>query len=456
MMDMKQKKQSTSAKILKGYLLIIFVGAALLMLPISVQGSYGEFLPHMFKSLFTATSATCVTGLILEETGTYWSMFGQIIILLLIQIGGLGFMVVIYLIALVFRRRLSLSERKSLVQAQGFFGVSGVVTLIRKIFLFALSFELAGAILLSIRLIPKYGVGEGIYRSIFLSVSAFCNAGFDPLGGGSLVSQQNDVLVLLTIIGLIICGGLGFVVWDDIFKTKFNFKKQKLHTRVVLITSFVLLLVPTVLFLLFEYNDAFKNLNGFGNKLLAAFFQSTTCRTAGFAAVDQASLSPASITLSTILMFIGGSSGSTAGGVKITTFAVLVLSVFSTTIRKPSIVVGKRQIDPAITKQASAVFIFYLFMSIGAALAILGIEKINLETGIIKFQDVFFEVISAVGTVGLSAASTATFTIYSQAILILLMYIGRLGALSIIAFFREKAETGADSIKYPTEKIIVG
>ena len=416
-------------------------------------GAYGNFFDRLFTSLFTATSATCVTGLVLTNTGTYWTMYGQIVILIMIQIGGLGFMVVLYMLATLFKKRVNLNERKTVMQAQGFFGLSGVIILLRKIFFFALAFEIVGAGILSIRFIPEYGVGKGIYYSIFMSISAFCNAGFDPLGmANSIIVYQTDLLVNFTLVALIICGGLGFIVWDDLFKKKFRYKQLKLHTKIVLIVTAILLVLSTSLFLLFEFNGAFRNLNG-SQKILAAFFQATTCRTAGFATTDQAILSDPSILLSTMLMFIGGSSGSTAGGIKTTTIAVLVLSILSTTTRRPHITVGRRQLDQNLTKHASAIFVFYLFMITTSSLIILGVEQSN---NLVKFRDVFFEVASAVGTTGLTAGGTPNFTLPSQAILIVLMFVGRIGALSIIAVFREKRESGRDMIQYPTEKIIVG
>ena len=449
---MKKRRQSSSLWIIKGYLAVILIGTILLCMPFAANGEYGNFWQRLFTSWFTATSATCVTGLVVQNTGVYWTLFGQIVILAMIQVGGLGFMVVIYLVATFLRKKITLHERKTLMQAQGFIGLSGIVSLVKKIFLFALMFETLGAAILTIRFIPLYGTAKGIYYSIFLSISAFCNAGFDPLGMASLTAFTTDILVNLTLIFLIICGGLGFVVWDNIFKSKFKFKDFFLHTKIVLITTLSLLVVSTGLFLLFEFRHAFKDLN-IGQKFLASFFQATTCRTAGFAAVDQAALTDPSILLSSILMFIGGSSGSTAGGIKTTTFAVLVLTILSTTIRRPNITVGKRQLDTAITKHASAIFLFYLFMVSTAVLIILGIESDNI---LIRFQDVLFEVTSAVGTTGLSVANTEVFSIFSQAILIVLMFVGRLGALSIIAAFREKSESGKDLIKHPTEKILVG
>lgn len=424
------------------------------MLPFAtVQDEYADPFQRIFNALFTATSSTCVTGLTIVNTGQYWSLFGQIIILILIQIGGLGFLVIIYLIAVAFKKTITLHERKSLMQAAGSTKISGAISFIKKILIFTLTFELLGSVFISVSFVPKFGYQKGIYYAIFTSISAFCNAGFDPLGqANSLVAFQTDILLNIVISILVISGGLGFIVWSDLFNNKLRWSKLLLHTKIVLITSAILLIIPAVLFFVFEMNGtAFADLN-LGEKIMASFFQSMTCRTAGFATVNQQALSDPSMALSTVLMFIGGSSGSTAGGIKTTTFAVLVLSVLSTTRKKENIVVGTRQLDANVTKNASAIFVFYLFLVISASLIILGVEESNTA---IHFREVYFEIISAVGTVGLSSASTTTFALISQFILILLMYLGRIGALVIISIFREKKEN-TDTLQHPVEKIIVG
>lgn len=452
---MKQKKKlSTSSIIALGYLVIILIGTLLLMLPFATrQNEYQEPFKRIFTSLFTATSATCVTGLTMVNTGAYWSLFGQIIILILIQIGGLGFMVVIYLIAVAFKKKITLHERKSLMQVAGSTKISGAISLLKRILIFTFCFEIVGTILIALRFIPEFGFWKGLYYSLFTSVSAFCNAGFDPLGqANSLVNYQTDVLLNIVIAILVISGGLGFIVWSDVVQKRFKWKKFLLHTRIVLITTASLLTLSTVLFFIFEYDGAAYDGLNLGQKIMASFFQATTCRTAGFAMSNQKILSDPSIALSTCLMFIGGSSGSTAGGIKTTTFAVLLLSILSTTRKKENIVVANKQLDANLTKNASAVFTFYLFLVVVSTLIILGIEETNYAVG---FRDVMFEIASAVGTTGLSSASTTVFSLSSQIILILLMYAGRIGALVIIAIFRERKEN-QDSLQRPVEKIIVG
>ena len=459
-MNEKEKKKSlTSFKIFRGYLIIILIGTILLSLPFATKdgvasygNTFGSVCLRIFNSLFTATSSTCVTGLIVVPTGNTWTLFGQIVILIMIQTGGLGFMVIIYLLAVIIRRKITLHERKSLMQAQGSFGVNGIIQLLKKIILFAAIFEFIGTLILVKPMIDNFGVSQGIWYAIFVSVSAFCNAGFDPFllsQSSSLSAFAANPLVILTIAGLIICGGLGFIVWDDLFKNKFRFKRLNLHSKIVLTTSGILLLLPAILFFIFEYNHAYQDMN-LWQKILSAFFQSTTCRTAGFESVAQGSLSNASSMLSGVLMFIGGSSGSTAGGVKTTTIAVLFLSILSTTLKKSSIRVGKRQLEANVTRNASAILAFYIFLVITSSLAIMGLNPS------IPYRDVLFEAISAIGTVGLTAAGTASFSIVSQGILIVLMFVGRLGALSIIALFREKSEMGSDIIKLPTEQILIG
>lgn len=454
-MEKENKKEFTAFKIFRGYLIIILVGTFLLSLPFASNEGYEHFFLRIFHSLFTATSATCVTGLTVVHTGDTWTLFGQIVILAMIQIGGLGFMVVIYMLATIIRKKITLHERKSLMQAQGFFNISGIVHLIRKIILFTLIFELLGFLLLLYPMTKTFGTKDGVWYAVFTSISAFCNAGFDPFPSvmsSSIIIFKSNPLVLLTLAGLIISGGLGFVVWDDLLKARFRFKRLNLHSKMVLVTSGILLLVPTILFFFFELHGAFSGLN-FGEKLLAAFFQSTTCRTAGFAHVDQAALNDPSILLASILMFIGGSSGSTAGGVKTTTVAVLFLSILSTTFKKGNIRVGKRQLETTTIRNASAILTFYVFLVIISCLIILGVEQTNVA---VRFRDVLFEIMSAIGTVGLSSAGTAAFSTISQAILIILMFVGRLGALSIIALFREKSESGESIIQLPTEQILIG
>ena len=299
-----------------GYLTVILIGSALLMLPFATKA--GESTTYI-NALFTSTSATCVTGLVPYDTNTHWSIFGQVVIILLIQTGGLGFMTFVSVLINILGRNLGLYEKKAFMHSAGEGNLSGIRRLIRRIFIGTAIFEGLGAVFLSIRFIPDFGIGKGIYYSIWHSVSAFCNAGFDLMGGlfggekfVSFTHYATDPVVSLTISFLIIIGGLGFCVWGDIVDTRCNFKKFRLHTKVVLFVNTLLLLISTLLFFFFERNNPTYGDFSLGDKWLVAFFNATTPRTAGFNTVDLSSLSDSGYLLTVMLMFIGGSSGSTA------------------------------------------------------------------------------------------------------------------------------------------------
>lgn len=446
----KAHRLTVSQFIAFGYLIVILIGTLLLITPLS---SSGWKWTNPIKALFTATSATCVTGLVVVDTGTYWSIFGQIIILILIQIGGIGFMAVISLIAIVLKRKINLHERKIIMQSSGSLGIAGVISLLKKIILFTITCELIGAIVLSTQFIPEFGFLRGVYYSIFHSVSAFCNAGFDVLGNfDSLTNYASNEVVNITVMLLVVIGGLGFFVWSDIFNARGKWKKLLLHTKMVIITTLLLIFIPAILFFVFELNHSFASLS-LHDKIFASLFQSITCRTAGFNTVEIGQLTDSSILLSTVLMFIGGSPGSTAGGIKTTTFVVLILSIVCASRRKPNIIVGKRQLDHNVTKHASAIAVLYMFFIMTASMLIMAFETNNAA---FAFRDVIFEVVSAIGTVGLSAGGTINLGIASQIILIVLMYVGRLGALAIIYIFRERASSDDELLQRPTEKILIG
>ena len=431
-----------------GYLAVIFIGSFLLSLPIASK--QGVWTPYI-NSLFTATSATCVTGLVVYDTFTYWSTFGQLVILFLIQIGGIGFMTIITLVSMFFRRHIGLYERKVLMQSANTLRLDGIVSLIKRVLLGTLIFETFGALLLSIRFIDIFGVGRGIYFAIFHSISAFCNAGFDLMGinqtFSSFTTLQNDPLINFTLMALIFIGGLGFVVWSDVWDCKFSYKKFNLHTKIVLVATAILIIVPTLLFMIFEYNNTFAGKN-FGQILLNSLFQSITPRTAGFNTIDQASLSESSKMLTTLLMFIGGNSGSTAGGIKVTTIVVLFLSGIASARNKSEIEIFKKRIDKKIVHTASSIALAYVCFIFIGALIICAVQP-NLS-----LTDVIFETVSAIGTVGLSLGITADLTIASKCVIMLLMYVGRLGALTFALAFIEKNE--APIIKRPIGKIMIG
>lgn len=437
-----------------GYFLTILIGAILLILPIS--SSSGE-MTNFLDALFTATSATCVTGLIVYETGVHWSVFGQVVILLLIQLGGLGFMAFVSIVILLIRRGLSLYERTAIKESFGSEEFGGVKRVIKWIFLGTFLFELLGALLLMIRFIPDFGVGKGIWYSVWHAVSAFCNAGFDILGAEfqsevsvSLVPYAKDPLVSLVIPFLIIMGGLGYCVWGDVIKSKGNVKKMHFYTKVALSVTLILLVSSTGLLFLFERDNPTWATYTWGEKLLCSFFQATTTRTAGFFTTDPSTLSDSGFLLSIILMFIGGASGSTAGGIKVTTFAVLVMGMLSTARGLKDTELGSRRLDPSLLSRALAIVSSVLTLIIVSVLVLCAIEPDGPDT----FRMFLFEVVSAMGTVGLSMGITSGLGIASKIILIVLMYIGRVGVLTFAMALGAKRES--KGIQKPVSSLFIG
>ena len=364
-----------------GYALLIFIGSLLLMLPFAKQsGEWGTFLDYV-DGLFVATSATCVTGLTPVVTAEHWTTFGHVVIICLIQIGGLGFTTLVSILFMAIRGKgLGLYERTAMIQSVGGSRLTGVKTLVKRILLGTFLFEFVGALLLMIRFIPDFGP-VGIWYGVFHSISAFCNAGFDIIGPVSLVDYARDPLVSIVICALIIIGGLGFCVWGDVVDCKGNPKKFSFYTRMALIGTAVLLIVGTALFMVFEWNnDNYAGYN-FGDKLLCSFFNATTARTAGYFTTAPESLSNSGTLLMIILMFIGACSGSTGGGVKVSTFTVIMMGMLSVMRGKKDITIGKRRIDQSVLSQALAIFVAYLVLTITATLLINAIEpdKINGE-----------------------------------------------------------------------------
>lgn len=431
-----------------GYFLIIITGAILLSLPIA---SRNNMHPGFINAFFTATSATCVTGLVVFDTYSQWSLFGQLVILLLIQIGGLGFMTVVTVFSIFLKRKIGLKERGLLRESVNAMYIGGVVRLTQRILIGTILFEGFGAILLSIRFIPKMGLAEGIYNGIFHSISAFCNAGFDIMGKyneySSLTFYSGDIIVNLTIITLIIVGGIGFFVWDDIIKNKYHYKRYQLHTKIVLVVTAILIVSGTICFYIFERNNLLDDMS-IKDKALAALFGAVTPRTAGFNTVDTAALTSASKLLTIILMFIGGSPGSTAGGIKTTTFAVIIISLWSSLKNKKSDNLFGRRLEDNALKRASAVVTVNMILILSAVLLI---SATNSALGL---DDVLFEVSSAIGTVGLSTGITGSLNTFARIIIILLMYSGRVGSLSLALLFTE--HRAPSSVQNPTEKIIIG
>lgn len=454
-MKLKVKAKMTVWQFLSlGYLIVILTGSLLLMLPFATRD--GQSTSYV-NALFTATSATCVTGLVPYDTNTHWTLFGQIVILCLIQTGGLGFMTFVSVVFSALRRNLGLYERKVLMQSAGEEQLSGIRRLVRRIFIGTAIFEGTGAVLLAFRFIPDFGAAKGIYYAIWHSISAFCNAGFDLMGGNfgdgkfvSLTHYATDPLVSLTIAFLIIIGGLGFCVWSDIINTRCNVKKFRLYTKVVLLVNIVLLLVSTVLFLVFERNNPNYDNFSFGEKLLVSFFNATTPRTAGFNTVDLTSLSDSGYLLTVMLMFVGGSSGSTAGGIKTSTLAVILMGILSVFRGRKDIEIGKKRVDYSMVSQALAIFVSCLILVMTATLIICAIEP----DSIASFRSVLFEAVSALGTVGLSLSLTPILSTASKCILILLMYAGRVGILTLALALGESRKP--PETKKPLDSLLIG
>lgn len=445
---MKKRMKLTYTKVITiGFALLIFLGAFVLMLPISSRS--GDWTPFT-NALFTSTSATCVTGLIVYDTFTHWSLFGQITIITLIQIGGLGFMTIITMFSFLLKRRIGLRERRLLMESSGSLELKGVIKMIRKILYGTFITEAVGAVLLSIRFVPKMGLLKGIYNAVFHSVSAFCNAGFDLMGRyepfSSLTLFYDDVLVNLTVCALIIVGGVGFIVWNDIFNLRQNIRRYTLHSKIVLITTGVLLLIGTVLFYIFERDGVLSDMPEH-KRWLVSFFQSVTPRTAGFNTADLASISHSTVIIFCLLMFIGGSPGSTAGGVKTTTFAVLVLSAFASARRNNSITVFKKRLEEKTARQASAVVVTYILVLCVAIMIMCALEPFSMTA-------IVFEAVSAMGTVGVTMGITPELSVASKYVIILLMYAGRIGGLTLMLTLAEKRKQVA--VKRPSEQVLIG
>lgn len=440
-------KFSSAHIIAFGYMAIILLGTLLLMLPVSSKGDTPRFLDAMF----TAASATCVTGLAVFDTYTQWSVFGQIVIILLIQIGGMGFMTIISLAAMATGRKIGLKERSVLQDSVNGMQLAGIVRMVKKLALGTFLFEGIGAVLLAVRFIPKMGPLEGIGNAVFMSISAFCNAGFDLNGKygeySSLCEFASDPLVCITACMLVLIGGIGFSVWDDIEKNKLKFSSYRLHSKLALVFTAALTLLGTVLFFVFERN--YTNAGaGVGQSLLNSFFDSVTPRTAGFNTVDTAALSPASTILTIIYMFIGGSPGSTAGGVKTVTVAVLVFSAVASMKNSEDIDVFGRRLEEDITTKALTVITVNMVIVFTGILCICGAQPE------LPLKDVVFECFSAINTVGMTTGITRDLIPFSRVVIILLMYCGRVGSVSFaLIFTRTKKFTGVHN---PVEQVNVG
>lgn len=435
--------------ILGGYCMIILIGTILLALPFSTKGEGATPVTDCF---FTATSATCVTGLIRYDTFSHWTVFGQMVILAMIQIGGIGCMTVAILMMMLARRRISLNQRSLMQNSISAPQIGGIVRMTKFIALGTFAVELVGMLLLCVDFIPRFGPGKGIYYSFFHSVSAFCNAGFDLMGGitgeySSLTGMADNFWVNIVVMLLIFIGGLGFFVWHDVGSKKFRFRKFNLQSKMVLSISLVLVVVGTAAIMLLERgNSEFQNM-AFGEQILASAFQSVSARTAGFNSIDLTGMSEAGIFVMICLMFIGGSTGSTAGGIKTTTFWVLCVSIIATFRRKKNIEAFGRRMDENITRTASCVFMTYLLLVCAAAVVISALEGLPLLTTL-------FESVSAMATVGLTLGITPELGMVSKLLLAFLMLCGRVGSITmLLAFSSDKSVTTS---RLPLERIQVG
>lgn len=430
-----------------GFLIIILCGTCLLMLPISSRMPGGtDFL----SALFTAASATCVTGLVVVDTYQHWTLFGQTVILLMIQVGGLGFVTFGVTILLMMGKRIGLADRGLLRDSVNTLELGGIVRLAKLIVKGTLLIEGTGAVLLSIRFVPEFGLAEGIYYGIFHSVSAFCNAGFDLMGRfeaySSLVRYADDWLVNLTTVSLVLIGGLGFVVWRDLYKNRLQMKKYTLHTKMVLTALVVLVVFPMPLFWFLERGGVLAGLDGSG-QFLGSLFAVVTPRTAGFNTTDVAGMGDAGKLLTLVLMLIGGNPGSTAGGVKTTTIMVLLFYVVSMIQHRDGVNIYGRRLEDGMIEKAAIVFTLTLTMAVTASFLICAIDGLPLT-------DVLLETFSAVDTVGMSTGITRKTGACSRVILILLMYCGRIGSLSFALAFTDKKRRS--SLRQPMERINIG
>ena len=439
-----RKKHLTSFQfIILGFAGIIFVGALLLMLPIS--SATGTITPFN-EALFTSTSAVCVTGLVVQDTGSYWSFVGQLIILILIQTGGLGVVTVAAFVFMLSGRKISLMQRSTMQDAISAPKVGGIVRLTRFILRGTFLIELLGALAVLPVFCRDYG-WRGVWMAIFHSISAFCNAGFDILGTESnrypsLTGYAGSPVINITIMLLIVIGGIGFLTWNDICENKWRFHRYRMQSKVILVTTGLLILLPAVFFFFSDFSALPA-----GNRLLASFFQSVTPRTAGFNTVTLSAMSGASQGIMILLMLIGGSPGSTAGGIKTTTLAVLLANTAATFRQRENAQFFGRRIDCSAVKTAATILTMYLVLFFGGAVFISAYENLPLSACL-------YETASAVGTVGLTLGITPQLRIPSQMVLILLMYLGRVGGLTLIyAALSGKKATGA---KLPQEKITIG
>ena len=446
---MNKRFFNTTRIILLSFLAVILLGSLLLSLPVSTQS--GEGVPYV-DALFTATTATCVTGLVTVPTFSTWSIFGQVVILVLIQLGGLGFMSIASLLLFMLGRRVGLKERMVIAQSLSVSDLDAVVRLQKTVLVGSFAIEAVGAVVLMFRFMPAFGFPQALKWGVFHSVSAFCNAGFDIFGvlepGSSLAVFQSDPVVLMTISALIVIGGLGFLVWQEMIQGR-RWKAYGVYTKLVIIATVALLVTGMAAFLALEWNNP-QTLGAMsvGDKLLNGFFQSVTTRTAGFASFDQAALSDGGKAVTIVLMLVGGCSGSTAGGVKTVTVMVLLLFLWSRLRGRSTVTVFKRTIP------AGQVLDAMTLTGIMVLLAVFGAVFIS-ATSPIGFTDGLYESVSALATVGLTAGATGKLSLASQMLIILYMYFGRVGVLTLSMGFLV-GDRAAERIRYAQTNLLIG
>ncbi len=447
--ELRRRAVRPGRVILLGFLAVIVLGALLLHLPVSARSGQAT---QLLDCLFTATSATCVTGLVVVDTYQHWTVFGQTVILCLIQIGGLGIMSVAALVSFLTRRTISVRERLEMSASLSVDDIAGVVRLTRDVILFTFAAEGAGAALLALRFVPRYGLWKGLGKSVFHAVSAYCNAGFDLIGEDeafvNLTGWAADPLVNIVLIALIVMGGLGFLVWRDLREHR-RWSRLTVHTRIVLVMTAVLLVGGSVLFFLLEYSNP-QTMGGMsmGERVLASVFQAVTCRTAGFNTIDQGALTGPSVMLSMLLMFIGGSPGSTAGGIKTTSAALLVLSTWSVLRGRRDITAFHRRLDSRAVLHAVTLVMAAMALIFTGTMILCAADGVTAERAL-------YEAVSAFSTAGLSQNLTPTLGAVSKGWLILEMYLGRVGILTLSAavFTRRVIEP---KVRYPEGRIMIG
>ncbi|MBQ2384878.1 MAG: Trk family potassium uptake protein [Clostridia bacterium] len=446
-----KKKMGWAQLIALGFALLILVGTIILCLPIS--SSSGRFTSPI-DAAFTAVSASCVTGLITLDTATHWNTFGQIVILVMIQIGGIGFMTTAVLLSLIFKKAMTPKDRMLVANSYNLNSYDSISELVKRIIVGTLSIEGAGAALLAIRFIPDFGVAEGIYKSIFHSVSAFCNAGFDIIGTEpditSLSHYATDPIVNITLALLIILGGIGFLVWSDIINFASKKRKLSVYSRFVIIVTLLLLVSSTLLTAIMEWNNP-ATIGEFSppQKILSSFFLATSWRTAGFSMVENGLLNESTQYLGMLLMFIGGASGSTAGGVKVATFGIVIFAVWCVAVGKKKTVMFGRTVSDNAFVRATAVIVVQIIA------ALLGVILLNVFNDF-SMTDILYEVISAVSTVGLTLGITPALSALSKLVIMLLMYFGRVGILTVTYAVMKSQSSKEEHISYPDANMLIG